>query len=46
MKKLLLLALSVACLATVFILLKDEIILYVKTFEGAFQEVEQWKDLM
>ena len=46
MKKLLLLVLSIASVAAVFILAKDDVLNSVETFKGALEEVNQWKTLM
>ena len=46
MKKFLLFVLTLACLAVVVLMAKDEIMVNVKTFKDAFSEVKQWKTLM
>ena len=46
MKKLLLLVSTVVCLGIVYMLVKDSVDWYVKTFEDALGEVKQWENLM
>ena len=46
MKKIIMFVLTLACLAVAFFLVKDQALSYLKTFSGAFGEVEQWKTLM
>lgn len=45
MKKIILFVLTLACLAGVFLLTKDDVLNEVKTFKDAFGEVKQWEAL-
>ena len=46
MKKLLLLVATLVCLGVVFVLAKDSVEWYLKTFKDALGEVNQWENLM